>query len=401
MSTTRAGAGVSSYADLIAMAEGMLPEIRSAADSIDEARRVPEWLSGRLGTAGFFHLLTGREHGGLGADPVTAARVIETLAMASPSVAWVTMIISTASFWTVRVVADEVRRRIFADVSPGEIQPTVVAGTLVPHGRAVRVDGGWRLSGQWPFGSGCHHATWLPTAAWLYDDNGPITDENGVPQWRAFHLPASDCVILDTWYTSGLRGSGSTDYTMDDVFVADNCVTRHSLLEPPVLPDRRYAYPAFNVPMLSAVALGAARGAVDSLVELFGGKVDRRNQRPVAGAYDKQADLGIATATVDSARTYLYDTTARAWELTQAGEELPRELRAGVRLACTHAVAASVQAVDRAHSAAGASSVYSSSPLDRYFRDVHSVAAHAFVRQTTMADGGQLLLGQEPAFRVF
>ena len=401
MSTTRAGAGVSSYADLIAMAEGMLPEIRSAADSIDEARRVPEWLSGRLGSAGFFHLLTGREHGGLGADPVTAARVIETLAMASPSVAWVTMIISTASFWTVRVVPDEVRRRIFADVSPGEIQPTVIAGTLVPHGRAVRVDGGWRLSGQWPFGSGCHHATWLPTAAWLYDDNGPITDENGVPQWRAFHLPASDCVILDTWYTSGLRGSGSTDYTMDDVFVADNWVTRHSLLESPLLPDRRYAYPAFNVPMLSAVALGAARGAVDSLVELFGGKVDRRNQRPVAGAYDKQADLGIATATVDSARAYLYDTTARAWELTQAGEELPRELRAGVRLACTHAVTASVQAVDRAHSAAGASSIYSASPLDRYFRDVHSVAAHAFVRQTTMADGGQLLLGQEPAFRVF
>ena len=157
-------------------------------------------------------------------------------------------------------------------------------------------------------------------------------------------MPASDCVILDTWYTSGLRGTGSTDYTMDGVFVADNCVTRHSLQEPSLLPDRRYDYPAFNVPMLSAVALGAARGAVDSLTELFGGKVDRRNQRPVAGAYDKQADLGMATATVDSARAYLYDTTARAWELTIAGEELPRELRAGMRLACTHAVAASVQA---------------------------------------------------------
>ena len=401
MGTAKERADTVSSRDLLAVAEGMLPEIRDAANAIDDARRLPDWLADKLATAGFFHLLTGPEHGGLGADSVTAAKVIETLAMASPSVAWVTMIISTASFWTVRVVPDEVRRRIFADVSPGEIQPTIIAGTLVPHGRAVRVEGGWRLSGQWPFGSGCHHATWLPTGVWLYDDNGPITDENGVPQWRAFHLPASDCVILDTWYTSGLRGSGSTDYTMDDVFVADNCVTRHSLLEPPVLPDRRYAYPAFNVPMLSAVALGAARGAVDSLVELFGGKVDRRNQRPVAGAFDKQADLGIATATVDSARAYLYDTTARAWEVTQAGEELPRELRAGVRLACTHAVTASVQAVDRAHSAAGASSIYSASPLDRYFRDVHSVAAHAFVRQTTMADGGQLLLGQEPAFRVF
>ena len=401
MGTTKGRAGTASSRELLAAAEGMLPEIRAAADSIDEARRLPGWLADRLAGGGLFHLLTGPEHGGLGADPVTAATVIETLSTASPSVGWVTMIIATASFWTVRVVPDEVRRRIFSDVAPGGIQPTVIAGTLVPHGRAVRVDGGWKLSGQWPFGSGCHHATWLPTAAWLHDENGPITDENGAPQWRAFHLPASDCAILDTWHTSGLRGTGSTDYTMDGVFVPGNCVTRHSLLEPSVLPDPRYAYPAFNVPMLSAVALGAARGAVDSLVELFGGKVDRRNQRPVSGAIDKQADLGIAKATVDSARAYLYETTARAWELIMAGEALPRELRAGMRLACTHAVTASVQAVDRAHSAAGASSIYSASPLDRYFRDVHSIAAHAFVRQTTMADGGQLLLGQEPAFRVF
>ena len=311
------------------------------------------------------------------------------------------MILAAASFWTVRMTPDEVRREIFSQVSPGQIQPTVIAGTLVPHGRAVRAEGGWLLSGQWPFASGCHQATWMPTAAWLHDEDGPIRDENGAPQWRVFHLPASRCVILDTWHTSGLRGTGSTDYAMEGVFVADNYVKKHSLLEEAVLPDRRYAYPGFNVPMLSAVALGAARGAVDALVELFGGKVDRRSQRPVAGAFDKQADLGIAEATVSSARAYLYDTTARAWELTMAGKELPIELRAAMRLACTHAVTASVDAADRAHSAAGASSIYSSSPIDRFFRDAHAVAAHAFVRRTTMADGGQLLLGQEPAFRVF
>ena len=401
MSTTKQRPGLASSHDLLAAAEALLPEIRAAADEVDDARRVPDWLAQRLNDAGFFHLLTGREHGGMDADPVTAAGVIEKLSTASPSVGWVTMILATASFWTVRMVPEEVRREIFAEVSPGEIQPTVIAGTLVPHGRAERVEGGWRVSGQWPFASGCHHATWMPTAAWLHDESGPIRDANGAPEWRVFHLPASECVILDTWYTSGLRGTGSHDYTMEDVFVADNYVKKHSLLEAAVLPDERYVYPAFNVPMLSAVALGAARGAVDALTELFGGKVDRRNQRPVAGAFDKQADLGIATATVDSARAYLYDTTARAWELILAGEELPRELRAAMRLACTHAVQASVDAADRAHRAAGATSIYSASPIDRFFRDTHAVAAHAFVRQTTMADGGQLLLGQEPAFRVF
>ena len=196
-----------------------------------------------------------------------------------------------------------------------------------------------------------------------------------------------------------LTDAGLTSDAIDEVIVVGG-MTRM----PAVLEKVKQVFgkePNRNVNPDEAVALGAARGAVDALTELFGGKVDRRNQRPVASAFDKQADLGVATATVDSARAYLYDTTAQAWELIMAGEELPRELRAGMRLACTHAVTASVQAVDRAHSAAGASSIYSASPLDRCFRDVHSVAAHAFVRQTTMADGGQLLLGQEPAFRVF
>ncbi len=402
MSATKDRLDASPSRDLPARAEGLLPEIRAAADSIDEARRLPGWMAERLAGAGFFHLLTGRDHGGLEADPVTAAKVVETLSTASPSAGWVTMILATASFWTVRRVPEKVRKEIFAQVSPGEIQPTVIAGTLVPHGRAVRVEGGWRVTGQWPFASGCHHAAWMPTAAWLYNEDGdPVTDGNGAPQWRVFHLPASACVILDTWHTSGLRGTGSADYTLEGVFVADEYVSRHSLLEESLLPGPRYAYPAFNVPMLSAVALGAARGAVNSLIELFGGKVDRRSQRPVASAFDRQAELGSAEALAGSARAYLYDTTARAWNMTLAGEDLPRKLRAEMRLACTHAVAASVQAVDRAHMAAGASSIYSASPLDRYFRDVHSVAAHAFVRQTTMADGGLLLLGQEPAFRVF
>ena len=401
MSTTKKRASALTSHDLLAAAEAMLPEICAAADEADDARRVPDWLARRLNDAGFFHLLTGREHGGMDADPVTAAKVIEKLSTASPSVGWVTMILATASFWTVRMAPEEVRRAIFAEVSPGEIQPTVIAGTLVPHGRAERAEGGWRVSGQWPFASGCHHAAWMPTAAWLHDEEGPIRDANGAPEWRVFHLPTSECVILDTWYTSGLRGTGSTDYTIDNVFVPDSYVKKHSLLEEATLPDKRYVYAAFNVPMLSAVALGAARGAVDALVELFGGKVDRRNQRPVASAFDKQADLGIAEATVSSARAYLYDTTTRAWETILAGDELPRELRAAMRLACTHAVQASVECVNRVHMAAGASSIYSASPIDRFFRDAHAVSAHAFVRQATMADGGQLLLGQEPAFRVF
>ena len=128
MSTTKESAHVATSRDVLAKAEVLLPEIRDAADEIDEARRLPDWLAKRLSDAGLFHLLTGVEHGGLAADPVTAAKAIEKLSTASPSVGWVTMILATASFWTVRMAPEEVRREIFAAVAPGEIQPTVIAG---------------------------------------------------------------------------------------------------------------------------------------------------------------------------------------------------------------------------------------------------------------------------------
>ena len=178
-------------------------------------------------------------------------------------------------------------------------------------------------------------------------------------------------------------------------------VTLHPLQAISVRPERHYAYPAVVVPMMSAVSLGAARAAIDGLVELYGGKMDRRSGRPVAASFDKQADLGAAEAMVGSAEAYLYSVLGQVWATVMDGEELSIKLRGRFRLACTNAVSASVEAVNRVHMAAGASAIYASSNLERCFRDVHTAAAHAFVRPTTLADGGLLLLGQEPAMKIF
>ena len=388
--------------ELLARADALLPRLRAMADDIDAARRLPPAAADLLENAGFFHLMTGRERGGLEADPLTAARIIESLATASPSAAWVAMILSASAWWTERMLPESSLQAIFPG---GGAKPPNIAGTLVPHGRAIRAPGGWRLTGQWPFASGIHQTQWLATGSWLYaEEKGetvPVRDDSGAPQWRAFHTPAANCAILDTWRTSGLQGTGSHDYIMENVFVADEFVKRHSLQEPPARPGPQYAYAAFAVPLLSAVALGAARGALDALLELFAAKTDRRTGRPAAAAPDKQADLGAAFAIAGAARAYLFDAVAQVWQCIRTGQPLPHRLRAELRLACTHAVTASVAAADRAHLAAGATSLYTESPLDRYFRDAHAVAAHAFVRQTTLADGGLLLMGQEPAFAVF
>ena len=160
MSATAQHSGPASSHDLPTAAFAMLPEVRAAAPQADALRRLPDALAARLEQAGFFRMTLGRESGGLEADPVTAARVVETLSTASPSVGWVVMIIASSLFWVARVLPEEAREEVFPAGSAANI-----AGTVVPHGRAMRVPGGWRVSGQWPFGSGCHQASWLACGA--------------------------------------------------------------------------------------------------------------------------------------------------------------------------------------------------------------------------------------------
>ena len=375
---------------LIDSALSLLPDIRGMADEIDDARRLPDRLVDKLTDAGFFRMMLDRELGGLEADPLTAAQVVETLSKVSPSVGWVVMIVASTNFWAARTLPDDAVREVFTSGTPVN-----VTGNLVPHGRAVKADGGWQVSGQWPLGSGCHHAHWAASGGWLHDERGPII-EDGIPAWRVFYAPISECRILDTWHSTGLRGTGSHDYTMDDVFVPDRLVTRHPLRAPSLRASRHYAYSAVVIASMSSVALGAARGAIDSLIEVFGNKLELPSSRPASSIFDKQADLGAAEALVGSARAYLHDILSQVWDRVIAGEPLSSELRARYRLACTNAATASVAAADLAYRAGGTDSIYTSSPVERFFRDAHTVAAHVAMRPSTLADGGALLLGQQP-----
>lgn len=382
--------------DLLQAVEGMAPAIRAAAAEIDAQRTLPEWLVRQMADAGIFRMLLAKAHGGLEGDPVTTAKVIEAISRANASAGWVAMIFSVTPYWVAAFLEDDVSQDIF-----GVDASVLLGGTQVPHGKAVKTDGGWRLTGQWPFASGCHYANWLSTGSWMYDGDEPILEENGRPMWRLFVSPASSCEILDTWHTTGLRGTGSHDYTLDDVFVPDRLVIKHPAQGKSRRTEPHYSYPGMSVPMMTAVSLGAAQAAVDGLIELLREKVDRRNNRPVSGDLDKLTDLAKTEFLVGSARAYLYDSLGQVWSRICEGKEIPLDLRGRLRTACTSAVTASIQAVDLAYAAAGATSIYTSSNLERCFRDVHTAAAHAFVRPATLADGGKLLLGQEPDFKMF
>ena len=387
---------VSQVKQLLQTVEDMLPEIRDAAAEIDAQRTLPKWLVQKMADAGVFRMLLAEEHGGLEAGPVTTSKVIERISSASGSVGWVAMIFSATAHWVAGYLDAGVSREVFPVNSS-----VTLAGTQVPHGRAVKTEGGWRLTGQWPFASGCHHADWLSTGSWMYDGNKPMMEDNGSPMWRLFLSLASSCKILDTWHTTGLRGTGSHDYTLEDIFVPDRLVIKHPAQDRPHRSELHYAYPGISVAMMSAVSLGIAQAALDGLKELFREKVDRRNNRPVFGDLEKQGELAKTDFLVGSAKSYLYDNLGEIWGRVQEGEQVPMDLRGRLRTACTSVVTASVQAVDLAYASAGATSIYASSNLERCFRDVHTAAAHAFVRPATMADGGKLLLGLEPDSKMF
>ena len=381
---------------LLTAAAEMAATISEYAEEIDLQSRLPEALAQQLKEAGFFRMLLGTEFGGLEVDPITAARVVETISRANASTGWVVMILSATAYWASSQLSDDSAKEIF--LSGPEV---TMAGTLVPAGKAAKVEGGWLLNGRWPFASGCMHADWMGSGSFLHEGDELLRKEDGSPEMRLFLSPVSECEILGNWDTTGLRGTGSHDYVLDNVFVPERFVIQHPLQSDRSRPGAHYAYPAVATPMMAAVSMGAARAAVDGLTTLLNEKKDRRSGQPAFEDTDKQAALGSAEALVGSAGSYLYEVFEEVLETVRKEEVPSHRLRGRFRLACTNSVLSSVKVVDEVYAAGGATSIYRSSNLERLFRDVHTAAAHAFMRPGTFADGGKLLLELEPPLRIF
>lgn len=379
---------------LLTTAQAMRPRIQALAEDIEQQRSLPAALTKELAEAGFFNMGVARAMGGPEVDCITATRIIEILSTADGATGWVTMIAATASFWATAFLTDAVAGQLFAPAT----QVIMVGGTI-PHGRAVQTTGGYRLSGQWPFASGCQQATWLASSAWLFDHDEPLLDAQGQPAWAVFLTPATACRLLDTWHVTGLRGTGSHDYIIDDAFVPAYHRFPHPTQAASPRPERHYACLGVVVAWMAAVPLGIARAAVEAFKHLLHTKQDRRTNRPLVEDAEKQRAVAQAEVLVGAARAYLYETLTQVWATTQAGESLSMTQRGQLRGACTHAVLTAIQAVDTTYTAGGGTAIYTRSPLERYFRDVHTAAAHVAVQPATLTDAGRLFLGLEPLSR--
>jgi alkylation response protein AidB-like acyl-CoA dehydrogenase len=374
-------------AELLATAREFRPRILSQRDAIEASRRLPEDLARELAHAGFFRIFLPAAYGGLDLTPMEGIAIFEELAKADASVAW--CVWNGNTHWTAAQLSPEAAHAIHDD------RDVVTANSTRPSGQAHVVESGYRVSGRWSLVSGCELASWMVLWAVVHEDGKPRMMASGGPEIRFMLLPASECEIIDTWTVGGLRGTGSHDVAVHDVFLP--AAFGSGFFDPQILPEPRYRMPAFSrvIPGLGAMALGIARTAIETLKEIAGAKTPARTTQMLRDTPDAQARVSEAEALVCAARLFLFDSLDRLWAALLETGEVTMEARAHARLAASHAVASAVRAVDLMYVAGGASSLYASCPLERAFRDVHAMTQHIGVHPRVMQSTGRVLFGLE------
>jgi alkylation response protein AidB-like acyl-CoA dehydrogenase len=366
--------------------------ITAAADTIERTRRIPEPLLTELHEARLFRMLLPRSVGGDEVDPVTYVRAIEMAASFDGSIGWCLSIANSTSL-IAPYLEIEVARKIFG-------LPRATCAWGPPNdGTARAVPGGYRVTGQWSFASGCRHSSWMGAHGCVVEPDGSLRlNRFSRPTIRTWLFPTEQATLLDTWDTIGLRGTASDSYRVDDLFVSEEFSSTREDPELRTEPGRLYAFPQQTLYSvgIASVALGLARGMLDAFVELACQKTPRGMVR-LADSGVIQAEVAKCEAKLGAARAYLLDTLGEIYETADGAAPIDIPARGRVRLAGTHAISTAVAVADYTYKAAGVDSIFPGSPFMRRFRDIHTVSQQIQSRDVHYETCGQILLGSPPA----
>jgi alkylation response protein AidB-like acyl-CoA dehydrogenase len=371
---------------LVQRARSLGVEFGRRAAEIEGSRKLPADIARQMGTAGFYRMFILEGAGGLEVAPRVAAEVYEALAEGDASCGWVAFIGATTGLALGRMPEAAVREVLVAP-------ETLIAGVFAASGRAVKVDGGFRVNGRWQWGSGSCNADWIGGGCTLIEGDKPLVTSAGVPRNHMLLFRAAEVQSLDTWHTSGLRGTGSTDFAVHDLFVPEGRASGYLVRALPDRPLFRFPQFALLAHGVAAVAMGIARASMREFVRIAGEKKRSGASVTLAQHAPAQIEVALAEARLRSARAFFYETIDAAWSLALEGGPLPIEARRDLRLATTHALQTSLQVVDAMYTLGGGSAVYETSPLQRHLRDVHVASQHIMVSSHTLETIGQLLLG--------
>lgn len=388
---TATSAGLAGDPAVIARARAVRPAVAAAANEIEETRRLPPALLGQLHDARLFRLLLPRSSDGIETDPITFFHVTETIAQADASTAWCLCQAGGCSM-AAAYLDLPVAHAIFADPR------AVLAWGPGSKVKAIECEGGYRVTGVWSFISGGRHATWLGAHCPVYAaDGSPKSDAEGTQIERTMLVRARNAAWTDVWNTVGLRGTASDQFALNDFFVrADHSVPRTFDRE------RREAGPLYHLDShtcfqvgFAGVACGIARGALDDFIDVAGSKVPRYARIPLRDNAVVQSGLAQAEVHVRAARGFVLQSVADIWKDLVAGRDITMTQRITIRMAATHAIHKASEAVDFAYKAAGATAIFEGHPLERRFRDIHTVTQQIHGRLSHFETVGAFMMGAD------
>ncbi len=372
--------------DLVARARALHGEIVAAREEMDRLRRLPDQLATLFRDAEFYRLCMPRTYGGLEAEPRIVVETIEALAEADASAAWcVTVSATTGSFGA--YLDPDTAGAIFSDPS------LIFAGVYAPMGTATVEGDNYRVTGQWKWNSGGQNATWLCGGCVIHENGALRMLTEKIPDHRMMLFPASAVTFIDTWHTTGLRGSGSGDMAVRDLLVPKS----HSvslITDKPRIKTPLYVFPIFGLLAIgiAAVASGNARAALREFATLASTKRTPTG-RTLSDRGTAQSAYAEAYARLQSARAFLFAEIDAAWREAQTNSAIALEQRATLRLAATHMTRTAAEVVRTVQDLAGGASVFLAGPLNRRVADAQTMTAHIMTAPATFELTGRALLG--------
>jgi indole-3-acetate monooxygenase len=377
---------------ILANAQALAPEIASRAAEAASLRRLPRDLVDRLKTAGCFRVMFPRSWGGPEMPLPMQVEMIETLAHADTAVAWCVKIGSDSGLFAAWL-EESAARELYPDID------FVTAGQAPPNGRALRVEGGYRVTGRWGFGSGCTHADVMVGGCVVTDGQVAGAEGSVFGAVEVIHVlaPAAGWQIEDTWFAHGLAGSGSHHYSTKDLFVPAGHVL--DLMKASERDEPLYRLPitaSVSIPM-AGVPLGLARRAIEELCALAGQKVVAIPPPPTLLKNLPRVRLAVARAQslLGAARAYVYETVQRLWDEVERQDQASMKARRDVGLARIHAHRMACEVAQLAFDTAGPAAVYATSPLDRLLRDAVTINQHLLFNDGVLEELGAMALGDE------
>lgn len=362
------------YDQWLEAVEALGPTLREHAEENERLRRLAPAVVDALRERGLFSIFAPTEVGGANLGPDGHLEVIAALTAHDGSTGWCVMIGAHESTWLTSRLPDAGLERILA----GDRWP-VTAGQPFPGGRAQPVEGGWRISGRWGWGSGIHHADWIIAQAALPNAADADASEAGPPELLTVAAPREQAVVEDTWHVLGMRGTGSNHYRLDDEFVPE---TMRLSLEAPVLRgDGWVARPTltFLCPAAYGIALGLAERAVEEAAAIASTRVRLGARAPLAERETFQRELGELVAGARAIRNHGLQLFR---ELADAPvRDLPDAVRMDdtARSAAAWATRSAESIIRAAHRAAGGDAVFLDHPLQRLLRDIQTATQHVVV----------------------